>query len=67
MITIIESTREQSRYGTTKYEGLAEILGEVTENEFLDALDRNNFGGDVRLNPTSTENIYKFVATVYTD
>jgi hypothetical protein len=56
------------RNGVLTYTGVVYIEdGNITKEDFLDALDANNFGGTVDFHKTDKPNVYTFVANVYID
>jgi hypothetical protein len=69
--TIIEQTRNIAiKYGSGNviYTGIVEMEhGIKTAQDFIDALDCNNFGGSVNFRKTDKANTYTFIAYVYID
>jgi hypothetical protein len=69
--TIIEQTNNitfKHHNGCMVYTGIVEMEhGIRTTQDFIDALDSNNFGGTVDFHKTDKANTYTFVAYVYID
>lgn len=69
--TIIEKTRNitfKRHNGCMVYTGTVEMEhGVRTTQDFIDALDPNNFGGSVDFRRTEEANVFTFIAYVYID
>lgn len=69
--TIIEQTRNitfKRHNGCMVYTGIVYMEhGINTKEDFLNALDSNNFGGTVDFRKTDKANTYTFIAYVYID